>query len=602
MFEVVRKSWRDFKASYRQYLSFTLIFMVLTSLLFVPLISFIFNRILQMIGAGSLLNAEVYRIGLSTAGFIGMLIISFLVVIILLIEFGVMITLAQKRYFNKKVLVSEAFFTTLKKLPSLLGFGMLQLIFVFLLIIPFISSAGLPALLDFNLPIFLTNQLYGLSMLSILIYILVLFLVISFIIRLLFTLHYIFIEETSIWTGMKRSWRLTKGNKLKLIIKLVLLNLVIFLIGFVFVTFLSYIPRVTDAFLLGYIIEDYLLTFASYMMILFSLLLIPMNVIILTRSFFRFRKNQGEAVVDHVTIYGNRRLTALENRIVRFFTKRRFTLSFVIFFYVTGMFAVNYNVNDNIVYLKWNVQVAAHRGDVQNAPENSMSAILSAIEKGVDAVEFDVMLTMDGQVILNHDDDLQRVAGVPRRVDEMTYEELAEVDIGRLYSDEFIGEGIPTLDEVLEEIQGENVNLIVDVKVLNPSRNRELAEGIVESIETYDFIDNAYVQAFDYNVLQEVRQLNSDIKIGQILFLSAGDLSRLDVDFYTIRQTMLSERFVSNARRQNREVWVWTVNLERNIREVLKYDIDGIITSYPERVMGLVPGVATEEPMEENRD
>ncbi|MCD8508475.1 MAG: hypothetical protein LRY73_00210 [Bacillus sp. (in: Bacteria)] len=257
-------------------------------------------------------------------------------------------------------------------------------------------------------------------------------------------------------------------------------------------------------------------------------------------------------------------------------------------FYVVGMFLVNYTINDNIVYLKWNVQVAAHRGDVQNAPENSMSAILSAIEKGVDAVEFDVMLTQDGEIILNHDTTLQRVAGIPTRVDEMTYAEISKVDIGYRFSEEFIGERIPTLDEVLEEVKDENVNLIVDIKVLDPSRNAELAKGVVELIEKHEVEEKAYVQAFEYDVLQEVRKLNPDIKIGLILFLSAGNLAQLDLDFYTVRQTMLSERFVENARRLDREVWVWTVNIERNMREVMKYDIDGIITSYPDRLQQVI--------------
>ncbi|PIB61844.1 glycerophosphodiester phosphodiesterase family protein, partial [Pseudomonas sp. 2995-3] len=108
-------------------------------------------------------------------------------------------------------------------------------------------------------------------------------------------------------------------------------------------------------------------------------------------------------------------------------------------------------------------------------------------------------------------------------------------------------------------------------------KNPEFASKIVELIEAYDIEDVTYVQAFNYDVLQEVRKVNPDIRIGQILYLAAGNLSAIDVDFYTIRQTMLSDRFIEKAKEQNREVWVWTVNLERNIREVLKYDIDGII-------------------------
>jgi glycerophosphoryl diester phosphodiesterase len=65
-------------------------------------------------------------------------------------------------------------------------------------------------------------------------------------------------------------------------------------------------------------------------------------------------------------------------------------------------------------------------------------------------------------------------------------------------------------------------------------------------------------------------------------------LSSLDVDFYTINQNILSEKFIRDARRNEREVWIWTVNIERNIKKVLKYDIHGIITDYPEKVQKLI--------------
>ncbi|OIJ15514.1 glycerophosphodiester phosphodiesterase [Anaerobacillus arseniciselenatis] len=586
MFDVVKYSLDDFKVSYKKYLSFALLYMLLTSFLFVPLISFLFNRMLRILGTGSLLNAEVYTIALSPIGVITLISISFLAVVVLLIEFGVMILIAAQRYFSKTIFVSDAFVTTLRKLPRLVGFGFFQVIVLTLLFIPFIEFATFPALLDFNLPIFLTNVVYDASYFSIFQFLAILLIALFVLIRYIFTLHYIFIEERTIIEAMKCSWNLTKYNKLQIILNLLLLNVMIFVVSFLLVTLLSYIPTVAETALFGNIIKDYLITFASYMMILFSLLLIPINIIIITRLFYEFNKNQGDVVFNKLTIYSNHRLMTFENGIVRFFTRRKYTLASVVFVFITGMFFINDTLNDNIVYLQWNVQVAAHRGDAYNAPENSMSSIKSAIEKGVDAVEFDVMLSKDDVVILHHDDTLQRVADIPERVQDLTYDELSKIDIGRMFSEEFIGERIPTLDEVFEEFKEENVTFIVDLKPGDSSGN--LAREVVRIIEKYEMEDKAYVQAFDYPSLQVVRKLNSNIKIGQILYLSAGNLADLDVDFYTIRQTMLTERFINNARAQNREVWVWTVNIERNMREVLKYDIDGIITGYPERAQNVL--------------
>src|SRR5699024_11611430 len=114
----------------------------------------------------------------------------------------------------------------------------------------------------------------------------------------------------------------------------------------------------------------------------------------------------------------------------------------------------------------------------------------------------------------------------------------------------------------------------------------------------------ATVQSCNPTFLKLIRKENRDIDLGQILFLFAGNLSGLDVDFYTVRETMLTKRFVKQARKQNRRIWVWTVNNTRNIKKVLSYDVDGIITDYPERVQrvcGIQP-VTQENNEKENSD
>lgn len=96
------------------------------------------------------------------------------------------------------------------------------------------------------------------------------------------------------------------------------------------------------------------------------------------------------------------------------------------------------------------------------------------------------------------------------------------------------------------------------------------------------------VQSFDAEALNRIRELAPEIRIGRILYFALGDLSKLDVDFYTIEQVMLTDFFVSQAHADGREVWVWTVNARRDMKEVLKYPIDGMITDAPETAQSLV--------------
>lgn len=72
-------------------------------------------------------------------------------------------------------------------------------------------------------------------------------------------------------------------------------------------------------------------------------------------------------------------------------------------------------------------------------------------------------------------------------------------------------------------------------------------------------VENCYVQSLDSTALKAIREENEDIKIGQVIIISAGDISLLDVDFYTIEQTMLSNKLIRDIHILSREVWVFIV-------------------------------------------
>ncbi|RXZ76712.1 glycerophosphodiester phosphodiesterase [Paenibacillaceae bacterium] len=589
MMRLFKQSLLDFRRTYKKQLIFEYIFMLATSFIFVPINSYIFNRVVHAFGTGSLLNGDVYKIVLSYKGIAGLLGISLIAVLVLFIEFGVLIIISQKKYFGKDVLISDALITTLRRTPIIFGFGMLQLMIFLLFLIPFIESPLSSSLLSyFNVPIFFNSQLHDTSNLMLAAYGAAFLVLVYLILRWVFVLHYIVIEGQTTRAAIRSSLTLTKNKRITILLYLFLLNALIVFAGFIVLSPLTFLPAWLDLDLLNYFTKNYSLTLSGFLTYLFALLLAPLNLTFLTRLYYRFNRIQGRESADRLYVYRIGWLSKLEKRLTWIFRRRgkRYTLivsSIIIYF--LGAFLISYAVNDNLIYAKWHVMIAAHRGDKLQAPENSLSAVRSAIEKNVDAVEIDVQLTKDGVVVLNHDYMLTRVAGVSKRVSDMNYAEIAQLDIGYLYSDEFVGERIPTLAQVMEEAK-DRVKLLIEIKPYGDGE--ELARKVVELIEAYDMADVSYIQSFDNPVLRVVRSLNDEIKIGQILYFAAGDLSTLDVDFYTIEQTMLSKKLIDEAHLNGREVWVWTVNIERNLREVLKYNIDGIITNYPEKVHQLI--------------
>jgi glycerophosphoryl diester phosphodiesterase len=512
---------------------------------------------------------------MSYKGLVGIIVIFILCVIIVFVEAGVLIVISQKQYFNQEVDVLNSLLFVLKRVPKLFGLSIFQIVPFFMLII-------LPLNLNFmkiiqekiNLPILITSQLNG-SKIYLILNIIILFLCIYLFIRSIFTIHFIVIKGLKGSKAMLSSIRITRKNEIRIFVYLIIFNIVVFFIGITSIYLLTgFIKWFMDS-ITNPLVSNYALTLSSYITYLLVILIMPINVIFVTNLFYYFTC-QKEEPIDEVMLKSHPQLMKIENKVIQFFESRKYLFSFVVVIYLTIMFLFNYSYTEKI--FNWDIVVAAHRG-YHLAPENSISSIRESIELGVEVIEIDVQISKDGVLVLNHDRTLKRVAGKDERVADLNYSIIKDIYIG--FKNSYLDEKIPTLEEALLEID-KKAKVIIDIK--NYGSDQEMAEKIVELVERNNMIDDTYIQSFDQKILKEIRSINPEIKIGAILYASIGNLSLLDVDFYTIHQYMLSDAFVKNTHKLNREVWVWTVNLDENIREVLKYRVDGIITDYPERV------------------
>lgn len=598
------RSVRDFRALYKKLLVFEYLFMLLTSFVILPLLNYIFNKVMQVLGTGSLLNNDVYRLGYSYEGVSGLIAIGVIASFVLFIEFGVVITISQKHYFAQKVLIADALWTTLRRTPRLFGFGLVQLVFFLLVLIPFVDSPLSAAFYRlFNVPIFLDTRVFNASQLMIALYALLVLGTLYTILRWIFVLHFIVLEGQSITEAIRSSLALTKGKRMRLFVNLFLLNGIVLGFGFGVISLISYLPEWLDNNVLKLFTNHYSLTLSTLLAYMLTLLVLPFNLIYLTRLYYQYGQRFGLDEEDRLELKRSPVLGRLERRIAaalgRVRRKKAVYLSLAIV-YLGLALMVSYSTKDKLVYAKWGVLVSAHRGDIEDAPENSLPSVRTAIERGYQSVELDVQLTRDGIAVLHHDYLLQRMAGVKQKVGDLTYEELSKLSIGTYEiplalaegeeaEDGVIGEietvSIPLLSEVLAEAKG-NIKVLLDLKPYGDGE--KLVREVVALVTAFEMEDEVYIQSFDSKSLSLIRSLNPDIRIGQILYFALGDLTTIDVDFYTIEQVMLTDKLVDEAHRNGREVWVWTVNSSRNMKEVLKYRIDGIITDFPARAQTMV--------------
>lgn len=586
MLKLLGRSVHDFRFSYKKLLIFEYFFMLLTSVVIIPVITFIFNRILTVAGSGSLLNGEVYRIGMSYQAVIGLLLIGLVASMVLFIELSVLVIMVQQKYFGKEIMIVDALLTALRKIPRLLGFGFVQLLFFLLLLIPFIDSPLSESFYAlFNFPIFFQNQVVDASYTMTFIYAMLVLILLYTVLRWVFVLHFIMLEGKTITEAIRSSQTLTRGRRSRLFLTMFVLNGAVVGSGFLVISALSYLPVWLNIDVLKVFSNHYSLTLSTILTYMFTLLIIPANVIVLTRLFYYFGYSEGKRPQDTAYIYHSK-LGRIEKRMSAFLqqvTRTRLLYATAAVVFMSLALYIGFRANDSLVYAKWNVIISAHRGDTANAPENSLPSIIDAIEKGYQSVEIDVQLTKDGIAVLHHDQTLQRMTGTPLRVADLTFEELSNFVIG--YDANMEPVHIPSFTETLAAAQGQ-VKLLIDLKPYGFSE--PLVHEIVRQIQAFEMEQEVYIQSFDQSSLLQIRTLAPDIKIGQILYFALGNLNALDVDFYTIEQTMLTTQLVERAHGAGREVWVWTVNSSKNMKEVLKFRIDGIITDYPERAQSII--------------
>jgi glycerophosphoryl diester phosphodiesterase len=223
--------------------------------------------------------------------------------------------------------------------------------------------------------------------------------------------------------------------------------------------------------------------------------------------------------------------------------------------------------------------ITAHRGSSITAPENTMAAILQAIDEGADFVEIDVQETKDGTVVLAHDKDLNRVFGLNKRIWEVTYDEIRDLDSGGWFSPKFNAQRIATLPQVIKAVKG-RAKLNIELKFNGHDQN--LAREVVRIVNEHDFARDCILTSLDYNGIRQARAAGPGIRTGVIVTSALGDITSLETDLLSISASAVTRDLIARARRRHLEVHVWTVNDAAQMNTMIGLGVDNIITDDPQ--------------------
>jgi glycerophosphoryl diester phosphodiesterase len=224
------------------------------------------------------------------------------------------------------------------------------------------------------------------------------------------------------------------------------------------------------------------------------------------------------------------------------------------------------------------VEIIAHRGAAGARPENTMAAIVKAVEDGADWVEIDVQETADGEVVVAHDSDFMKLAGVPLKVWDATMPELAEIDIGSWYGPAYADERTPTLAEALAAMEGDS-RLLIELKYYG--HDVALEERVAAIVDAAGMADRVAVMSLKIAGVEKMAALKPDWRRGVLAATAIGDLTTLDADFLALNTGQVSLGLIRRAHGREMDVYAWTVDDAVTMSRLISMGVDGLITNEP---------------------
>jgi glycerophosphoryl diester phosphodiesterase len=232
----------------------------------------------------------------------------------------------------------------------------------------------------------------------------------------------------------------------------------------------------------------------------------------------------------------------------------------------------------------------AHRGASGRYPENTRLAFTKAIEAGANMIELDCQLSRDGHVVVFHDEQLRRTAGVAGTLRSKTLDQLKALDIGRWRDRSFRGERILTLEEALEIFAGK-IDLCLEIKNY-PKSPPGIELKVLFILSHYDYLDRTIVSSFDYRSLGRIRELAPDISIG-LIFGSAvkqdpfAAAQQVGATSLHVQKSVATREFLTKTWEEGLDVHVWTLNEPHDIEVFVGMGVQGVISDFPERLAKL---------------
>lgn len=234
----------------------------------------------------------------------------------------------------------------------------------------------------------------------------------------------------------------------------------------------------------------------------------------------------------------------------------------------------------------------AHRGASGEYPENTMLAFEKAVELGCTGIETDVHVTKDGHLVLIHDETVDRTTNGKGYIKDHNLEDLKKLDAGSFKDDAFKGASIPLLEELLEFVKDKNIKLNLELKT-DVIWYAGIEEKVLDLVYKYNLKDRVIISSFNHYSVHRFKNLDNTIETG-LLYMEGLFEPHLYAKIvgseaiHPIYPAIDNEELVKRVKKAGIKINTWTVNKEDDMRRLLSYGVEGIITNYPDKLNNIM--------------
>lgn len=576
MFKKAKEDFWLLRRSGKHILIFELTYKLAATALVYPLAVLLLNLVFRVAGISYLTNEYILKAVTHPMVILTMIVLIVLFVLYCTYEMAFLASCFELKRQACRASIIETGLTALKRMKCLFKFKNVPLaLFYFIMILAINITICGNVLYSQTTVNLLRTYVFHNSWQAKAILILGIVVIYGFTVFGIYTFNIFMLEEPHFKKAYWKSAVMVKKHFLKTVFSLAVYNLTVLAVIGLFYLLISVVliagVKLLDMAYIGSAVYLSVLRYVRTGTNVFLLYIaIPVSYALISKMYYKYSRQED---IDFSVVY-------IHNRYFRFNRAVYFSvlvLSILLnIVYMIGSF--NKNPFDKIAIFH-ETKITAHRGASMEAPENTLAAFHKAMENMADYIELDVQLTSDNEVVVMHDASAYRTTGVDKKICDMTLEEVKQLDAGSFFGEEYAGEQVPTLREVLELVNG---RVLLNIEIKSAGASIRLVEKVIELIQEYNVVERCVITSFDYHALKYAKHYDTRIQTGYILSVAYGDYYNMpDIDFFSMNASFLSKRTVDAIHQSGKQIFAWTVNNQNSIKNLTNKGVDNIITDNP---------------------